>query len=212
VADTGQAVGLALRLSNPGPNAATISAVQPAASPAGVGCTAAAPAPPRTLAAGTEVTFTWSCTASVPGSYRLGGSVSATDAATGASVAPVVPELPLTAQLPASLSVTSFGASPSTVPLGAATTVTLVLRNGGGATADLASVAPSIAPSNRGTCTGATPAPPSSIAGGTSATFTWTCTGSQRRSYTLDATVTATDANTGTSLAVNVPTANLTVQ
>jgi hypothetical protein len=212
VADTGQAVGVTLRLSNPGPDAATISAVQPAASPAGVACTAAAPAPPRTVAAGTEATFTWSCTASAAGSYRLGGSVTATDAVTGASVAPVLPELSLTAQLPASLSVTSFGASPSTVALGGAATVTLVLRNGGGATANLASIAPSISPASRGTCNAATPAPPSSIAGGTSATFTWTCSGSQRRSYTLDATVTASDANTGASLAVNVPTATLTVQ
>jgi hypothetical protein len=108
--------------------------------------------------------------------------------------------------------VTTFAADPDTIDLGASTTVTLVLRNGGGASVSVAGVVPSISPSNRGTCTAATPAQPQVIGGGASLTFTWTCTGTQRRTYTLDGTITATDANSGARLAPNLPARSLVVR
>jgi hypothetical protein len=212
VASVGQAVGLTLRLSNPGPGTANITAVRPAASPAGVSCTAAAPATPTTLAPAAEVTFTWSCTASAAGSYSLGGAVTATDAATGASMSPTLPLLPLVAQSPAVLAVSAFTVTPATVAAGAPATATLVLRNTGGASARMTALTPTIAPSNQSGCGAATPAPPQVIPGGATATFSWTCTASKARSYTLDANVTATDVNTGAALSVNVPAASLTVR
>jgi hypothetical protein len=211
-ANVGQAVGVTLRLSNPGSTAASVTAVQPAASPGGVSCTAAAPVPPRTVAAGTEITFTWSCTPSTAGSYVLGGTVAAVDQVSGADVSPTLPGLSLTAQSPAALAVTGFTASPTTVAVGAPATVTLVLRNGGGASANVTAIAPTINPSSRGSCTAASPSPPRVVAGGASTTFSWTCSGTTRRSYTLDATATATDANSGATLSPSVPSISLTVQ
>jgi hypothetical protein len=96
--------------------------------------------------------------------------------------------------------------------VGVPAAVSLVLRNTGGASASVTSVQPSISPSNRGSCTAASPAPPRVVAGGASVTFGWTCTGTQRRTMTLDATVSATDGNSGATLSPNVPTLSLTVQ
>jgi len=127
-------------------------------------------------------------------------------------MSPSIPGSPVLVQAPATLAATTFAASPATIALGASTTVTLVLQNGGGASVNVAGVAPTIDPPNRGTCTAATPAPPRVIPGGGSLTFTWTCTGTQRRSYTLDGTITATDANGGGSVAPNLPTRTLVIQ
>jgi hypothetical protein len=177
-----------------------------------VTCTAAAPAPPQTIAGGAGFTFSWSCTAAAAGSYALGGGVLARDSVSGADVSPSLAGNPVLVQVPATLTVTTFAADPDTIDLGASTTVTLVLRNEGGASVSVAGVVPSISPPNRGTCTAATPAQPQVIGGGASLTFTWTCTGTQRRTFTLDGTVTATDANSGARLAPSLPARSLVVR
>ena len=212
-ANVGQAIAATLRLSNPSARSAAVTAVSPASTPTtSVACTAAAPAPPQTIAGGAGFTFSWSCTAAAAGSYVLGGGVVARDSVSGADVSPSLAGIPVLVQLPAALTVTTFAAAPATIAVGASTTVTLVLRNGGGASVSVAGVVPSISPSNRGTCTAATPAQPQVIGGGASLTFAWTCTGTQARTYTLDGTVTATDANSGASLAPNLPALSLVVR
>jgi hypothetical protein len=210
--NVGQPIAATLRLSNPSATSSTVTAVSPASTPTtSMTCTAAAPAPPRTIAGGATFTFTWSCTAAAPGSFVLGGGVVAR-AASGADMSPTLTGNPVLVQVPASLTVTTFAANPATISVGASTTVTLVLRNGGGASVNVAGVTPSISPSNRGTCTAAAPALPQVIGGGASLTFTWTCTGTQARTFTLDGTVAATDVNSGASLAPNLPAQSLVVR
>ena len=211
-ANVGQAVAATLQLSNPTATSATVTAVSPASSPTtSVTCTAAAPAPPWTVVVEGGSTVTWSCAAAAAGTYVLGGAVAARYVS-GADASPSLTGIPILVQVPATLAATTFAANPATIPLGASTTVTLLLSNGGGASLNVTAVAPSISPSNRGTCTAATPAPPRVIAGGASLTFTWACTGTQRRTYTLDGTVTATDDNSGASVAPNLPALTLVVQ
>lgn len=212
-ANVGQPIAATLQLSNPSATSSTVTAVSPASTPTtSMTCTAAAPAPPRTIASGATFTFTWNCTAAAAGSFVLGGGVVARDAASGADMSPTLTGNPVLVQVPASLTVTTFAASPATISVGASTTVTLVLRNGGGASVSVAGVTPSISPSNRGTCTAAAPALPQVIGGGASLTFTWTCTGTQARTFTLDGTVAATDVNSGASLAPDLPAQSLVVR
>ncbi|OFX20884.1 MAG: hypothetical protein A2V77_24555 [Anaeromyxobacter sp. RBG_16_69_14] len=112
---------------------------------------------------------------------------------------------------PAALTATLTSSSP-TPAAGQPVTMTLQLANAaGGRATDVTAVTPSMIPTDGISCTaaaasaGAVPsaAAPIRIAGGTTETFTWTCT-SAAGSYTLSASVTATDVNAGASIATNV--------
>ena len=215
-ANLGQAIGLTLVLANAGGATANVSAVSPTVSPASAGtCAAVSPAPPRALAGGASVTFTWSCTGSAAGAATLGATVAATDANTG-SVGPVaVTGLPVTLQTPAAVSVAAFTATPATAAVGQPIALSLTLANGGGATgstANVTAVVPAVVPADAATCTAPAPAPPAVLPGGATVTFTWSCTGSSPAALTLGASVTATDANTGSGVSPTVTALPVTIQ
>ena len=213
VADVGQAIGVTLTIANTGGATANVAAITPSATPATTAsCTAASPVPPQTIPGGASLTFTWSCNATAAGSYGLGVALSATDANTGASVAPAPGDLAVTVQAPAALVVTAFTAGSASVDVGQSVALTLTLANGGSATANVSAVTPAVSPSAGTTCSAVSPASPQTIAGGTSRTFTWTCAASSAGSYALRAGVAATDANTGAPLTVSISDLALAVQ
>ncbi len=212
-ANVGQAIGVTLTLSNTGGATANVSAVTPTVSPSATGsCTAASPAPPRAIAGGASQTFTWSCTATSAGGYTLGATIAATDANSGAALAPTPSAIVVTVQTPALLSVTTFTASRTTAAVGQAVGLTLTLANTGGATASVSSVTPTVSPPATVSCTAASPAPPRTIAGSASQTFTWSCTATSAGGYTLGATIAATDTNSGAALGATPSAIAVTVQ
>ena len=213
VAVTGQPVDVTLVLANAGEAAADLSGVVPwVFSAATASCTAASPAPPQRIGGGTSLTLSWTCTATAPGGYSLGATVSATDVNTSQLIAPALPPLALTVQTPAALSVASFAASRPSADVGQAVTVTLTVTNGGGTAATVNAVAPSIAPPLSPGCTEAAPPTPQDLPAGGSLTFSWTCTASEAGSATLGASISAVDALTGTPLAASANPLALTVQ
>jgi hypothetical protein len=139
--------------------------------------------------------------------------VSGTDANSGAAVGPVsASTASVLGQAPAALAATTFSASPTTVNTGQAATVTLTLSNTGGASAIVSALAPKITPVANASCGAVSPTLPQTIAGGANTTFTWTCSATSASSYNLNATITATDANSGTSVAPSLTNVPLTVQ
>jgi hypothetical protein len=200
-ADVGQAVTVTLEVSNGGGAAATVNAVTPSMTPpASPGCTEAAPAVPQSLAGGGRLTFTWTCSASAPVSTSLGAAISAVDAVSGAPLSAAAGPLALTVQSPASLTASMAVAGGDPLVAGQPAAVTLTVSNGGGARADLTAVTPSASGIAGSTCTPPSPAPPRELAGGASATFTWTCTPGAAGSLVLGASVSGGDANTGALL------------
>lgn len=200
-ANTGQAVGVTLVLSNGGGTAASLNAVTTTISPAAApGCTAAAPAPPLTLPAGGTVTFTWTCTASAADGYALGATAAGVDAVTGAPLSATAGPAPLAVQAPATLAASVGVAAGDPLVVGQPATVTLTVSNGGGATATVSAVTPSVTGAASATCGAPSPAPPRTLAGGASQVFTWTCTPTAAGSLVLSASVSGTDVNTGTPI------------
>jgi len=200
VVSTGQPVALALVLQNASSAAETVTALTPTVSPsAGVACTAAAPAPPQPVAAGTALAFSWSCTAGAAGARSFSALVSARDAS-GADASPAVGTVEVSVEAAAVLEVASFGVVPSTVARNDPATVTLSLRNTGGAAARVTGVVPTITPSARTRCTAPVPAPPQVVPGGATLSFSWTCSANTRQTFELGATVVAADVNSGASV------------
>lgn len=161
-----------------------------------------APTPPASLAPGAQTTATWSFQATAAG--RVTVSISATGKATGTTLTAVPPApAAVTIQTPARLTATWTARTLQTT--GQPVTVTLVLTNAAGAaTANVTDVAPTSAPANPvATCGPVAPATsaaaPVSIAGGTFASFSWDCTAhvTTQIAYTFNATVAATDVNSG---------------
>jgi hypothetical protein len=211
-ANVGQAVAVALTIANSGASAANVASVAPTVAPAGTAsCTAPSPAPPISIPGGGSATFGWSCTATAPGSYTLGVTISATDSA-GQPFSLVPAPIPVTIQTPALLAPASVQASRATANVGQAVGVTLVLTNQGGASARVSSVTPGASGTGAATCGAPSPAPPQTIVGGTSVTFTWSCTGTTAGDVTLSAVVSAADANTGADVSPAITGAGLKVQ
>jgi len=212
VASTGQPVALSLDLRNVSGGPQTVTGVVPTVAPAdGATCTSAVPAPPQAVAAGAELALSWSCTASLAGTHAFSAGVSARDAA-GADASPAVGTVSVSVQAAARVEVAGFAAVPSTVARNVPATVTLTLRNAGEAAAAVTGVTPTISPSAQAVCTAAGPVPPQALPGGASLAFSWTCTASRARTYSLGATVAATDANSGASVAPAVPAVPLVVR
>jgi hypothetical protein len=191
-----QTVGLTLLVTNSGAAGANVTSVAPTATGTAASCAGPSPTTPIGIPAGTSQAFQWDCTPSAAGIAGFGANVSATDANSGASVSPAVSTTSVTVQTPASPSVAAFDA-PATATAGQAFAVTLTVANGGGAAAEVTALNLSDASSIL-SCAGPPPAPSPAIAiaGGANQVFTWSCTGVAGRT-TLQATLTASDANTG---------------
>jgi len=160
---------------------------------------------PVTITGGANATLTWGFTenGSGPGTLRYTTSVTGTDANSGSSIsATALSTGTANVVQPAALSVTSFTVSPATIMRGAGFTVTMVVSNTGGDTANgvLPSPSPPTAIATGGAAaTTSSAQAPANIAGGGSATFTWTYTENGTAAGTLkfNAGATGTDADTG---------------
>jgi uncharacterized repeat protein (TIGR01451 family) len=208
--DVGQVVTATFTLTNGGASTANVTAVTPARSgSAAATCGAASPGP-SPIAAGASRTFTWTCTPSTAGELVLSGTATGTDAISGGplSATPATPAS-VNVQTAAALAAT-LGAVPTSVVVGQAVALTLTVQNAGGASAVVSSVVP-LRSGAAAICGAVSPTTPQTIAGGTSATFTWSCTPSAQGTLTLDASVSASDANTGTASSPPVAPVNVTV-
>ncbi|MFY3744683.1 IPT/TIG domain-containing protein [Anaeromyxobacter sp. Red801] len=204
----GQAIPVSLLLVNDGQGTAGVTAFQTGASrTSGTGaatCTAAAPAPPQAIAGGGSLTFGWTCTGTGAGSVALEAAVTARDAGSGADASPTVTPAAVAVQAAPQLTGT-LTPSATSVPVNTPAGLTLVIANGGEAGARITAVTPTATPAGLATCMPVAPPVPVDVpGGGGSATFTWSCTPSQARSYTLGATVTAADVNGGPAPTVTV--------
>ncbi len=210
-APVGQAVAVSLTLANGGTSPATVSSVAPSVSPsATASCTAPNPALPATIPGGGGLTLGWTCAATAAGGYTVGATVRASDAGSGADLSPVVAGIPVTVLGSAAVTATAFTASPNPAAENQPVAVSLTLANRGSAPAIVTALALQSSPPKL-PCTTAAPAPPQTIAAGASASFGWTCSSASARSYTLRASVNASDAISGTDVSPTVGTISLTV-
>ncbi len=204
-ASVNQLVAFTLTLTNSGQAAANVSAVTVPAV-AGATCTVPSPVPPRTVAGGASLAFTWSCTPTAAGSFTVSPTVTAADANSGANVSPAVTPVTVTVQATASLTATL---TPSTTTVAITTprtpvTLTLEILNTGTVAAHISSVTPTFSPGgSNGTCTAAVPAS-QDVAASSTAPFVWTCTPEKANTFTYGAAVVATPAT------VTVPSVTVT--
>ena len=212
-ADTGQAVGVTLTLTNGGGAAAQVAVLAPSIAGVAGTCTSPSPAPPFEVAGSASRSVTWTCTATAAGSATVGATVTAHDANDPTRNLSQTPTgLPFTVQTAASLTASLAATTRTTIDVNQAVNLSLTVNNTGGGSAQLTAVTPSPA-SGAVTCpTGPTQALPVTMAGGGSATFTWACTGASAGTATLDATVAATNVNTGATLSPAVTGVGATVQ
>jgi hypothetical protein len=212
----GQSIALTLRLTNPGNVAVTgITPTVPTVSGTGAANVSTGPTPAfiSSLGPGETGTFTWTYTATAAGQLSFMASASGTDGASGASVsatASLVSAVTVGGGV-AALAVSAFTAVPNPAVVSQAITVSLTLANGGTSPASVSAVTPAVAPSGTASCTAATPVPPATIAAGGSLRFSWTCTATAAGSYTLGATVVASDPASGANLSPTVPGLPITV-
>ncbi len=208
--DVGQDVTMTFTVVNGGGVGANGVAVAPTAAGTAVSCGPVAPAAATIGPAGSQV-YTRTCRPSSAGTLVLSGTASGTDAnsgqtvtATPATAASVAVQVP--AQLAASLAVVG---APATASVGQVLNVRLTVSDTGGASATVASVAPT----PDGICTAATPVPPQLVTPAASVTFTWTCTPATAGALTLGASVTGAGVNSGAPLAASAAlAAPITVQ
>lgn len=198
VADVGQPVQVVFTVAAGGSATAGLTGVTATPAPAAI-CGAVAPAAPQAIPAGQSAQFTWTCTPAAAGPLNLSGTARGTDANSGLPItATPAAAAAVTVQTPAHLTVTAFQA-PAAVDVGQGAAVSLTLLNAGGAAARIRAVVP--APSGASGLGCSAPQPPASaaapqiVAGGGTAVFTWTCTGTAAGAYSLGATVAAADAN-----------------
>ncbi len=196
----GQWVTVALTVTNSGGSDVTgLTATGFVAPGAGLVTVTSGPAGGVTLAAGAAQTFAWTFSTSGAGTAVFSLTATGVTACGGLPVAVTGTGTgALTIQAPAALAV-SVVAFPSPRSLGQTFMVTATVTNTGGATATGFTLAPFLL-AGTGTATydaGPNPALPGSLAGGASATFTWTYTGSVAGTVVFTTTATAADANTG---------------
>jgi hypothetical protein len=213
-ADTGQVVGVTLRLVNGSGVAANINAVAPQVLPASTAqatCGAAAEPLPIVLAGGASTTFTWSCTPSAAGALVLGATVTAADANSPTTAVPVtITTATVTVQAPASVAVTSLVVDRSTVDTGQGAVVSLSLRNSGGADARV-TITPTAAPTGP-SCTPAPSAAQILAGGGGTLGVSWTCTSASAGAFAYGATISAVDVNSGATTTPAATAVPVTVQ
>ncbi|HVO19754.1 MAG TPA: IPT/TIG domain-containing protein [Anaeromyxobacter sp.] len=204
----GQGVSLTLTVNNTGQASAQVTKVIPSSSSGAATCpTGPTQTLPVTLSGGTSLSFTWTCTGASGGSATLGASVSGNDANNASLALSAAPTgVPVTVQSAASLSA-SLSATPTTISVGQTTSVTLTLNNTGQASAQVTKVTPSSS-TGAATCpTVPTQTLPVTIAGGTSTTLTWTCTGASGGTPSLGASVSYDDENNPATTLTATPTA-----
>ena len=170
----GQWITVALTVTNTGGRDATGVTAAAYAGP-GAGWIAG-PSPPGPLVlppAGSQ-TFNWTFSVSGAGALAFSFSVSGTTCGGGLAVAGTAAGV-VTGLRPARLSVDGLTLAPAGAQVGAAVTATLVLRNSGDATVTVASLSRTVAGAGGLGSPGLpSPALPVAIAGGTTATITWT--------------------------------------
>lgn len=173
-ASTGQPLALAVTATNPG--GAAIHGLAVTVAPSGVGAVTGDLAPaPFDLAPGESHLLDLALVASDPGALVLSVAAAGLEEASGRMVTATAPDLPLLVQARAAL--TAALSLPSTIPVGATFTVTMLVENGGeaaalGVTPDPLAAA---ADATGGLLPLAGPAPAvTDVAGGGQAAFTWT--------------------------------------
>ena len=211
----GQPLTLTLHVGNPG-SAATLNVTPSTPSVSGTGAVGPpvgpSPAVIPTLGPASTATFEWVYPATSAGQLDFSASASGVDSASGAAVsatANLVRAVMVAGH--ASLGVSSFTATPAAAEVNQAITLSLVLGNTGTAGAVLSSVAPTASPAGTVLCTVPSPAPPQTVAAGGTLTEIWTCTASGPGTFTLGATVAATDSGTGLPLSPPVAGVPVTV-
>lgn len=208
----GQAVSIALDVTNLGDAAAIVSPALACAATGTADWSATSSPAGATIAGGSTVRFAWTVATSGSGTLSFQASVDGTDANSGAPVSASAATLPVHVQAPALLSA-SIAASPLLVNEGQAITVRLDVANGGEAAA--VGVAPALSLAGAATLAGGpTPAPPVRIAGGTAVRFEWSwAAGAAPGQATFTGSATGQDENDGTSLSTGPATApSVTVQ
>ncbi len=208
-ANVGQAVTVTLTLTNGGTSTANVTSITRSTTGVAANCTAPSPASASVPTGGTR-NFTWNCTPSASGTLTLSATAAGTDAVSGGAIS-ATPAAPATVLVQAPAAITaSLAALPTSVVVGQAVALTLTVQNSGGASAVISSVAP-LKSGAAATCGLVSPTTPQTIAGGASTPFTWTCTPSAQGTLTLDATVSASDANTGATSSPPVAAVSVTV-
>ncbi len=209
--DVGQAFLLLVDVTNTGQAGAAVVPGTPAPSGTGAAQVTSVPAS-QTVPGLSTRTFTWALSAVQKGSLHFTVGASGTDVNSGAAVDPAPATSPsLLVQAPAALSA-SIGVSPSTVDIGQAATVSLVVTNSGEASAQ--AVSPTLTVGGVGATLVSGPVPATAaIAGGTAQTFTWTYNGAATGTATFSATAAGSDANASQTVSASTPAAaSLVVQ
>ncbi|HVE85887.1 MAG TPA: PKD domain-containing protein, partial [Myxococcales bacterium] len=202
----GQAFTVSMVVQNQG--GTTASGVLPSPDPPALnvlsgspGATTGTSLAPADIAAGASHTFTWSYTenGTAAGAFTLTAGASGTNAVTGTTVtAPALSTDSVPVQDPTSLSITSFTIPD---PIGTSFTATMVVQNGGQATA--IGVVPTLQPpvvTGGASVTLSAGPTPQTIIGGNPATFTWTYDVTGPGTVYLTAGLTGADANSGATV------------
>ena len=203
----GQDVQVQLQVTNAGQTA--VLALSPALSACAAATPTSSPAP-QDVSGGATAVFSWLLHAAQAGSCAFTFSGGGTDGNTAAAVALPSASTALVVQGAAQLSAT-LSASPATVDVGQATTLTLHVVNGGDATAR--GVSPSISVAPAGSASQQGPAPSAAdLAGHGSADFSWTFVPSSAGSSTFSAAASGQDANSGAAVSTGPAGATVQVQ
>ncbi|MEK7476764.1 MAG: FlgD immunoglobulin-like domain containing protein [Candidatus Coatesbacteria bacterium] len=201
----GQQFLLTLSVSNSGAGPATTVAPSPPASWGTGTAPAGGPAPAglAVLAPGDTAVFTWTATGGAPGTV----SWTATATAFGGYSSPLAASGVVVVQGAAALAVEAHRMTAFACP-GTPVLVTLTVTNTGTADATGVTASPFLAsgPGGLVPAGGPWPAMPVTLAGGESATFTWTFTGGSGGTVVLTTTVFAADLNSGAALAAGPAT------
>ncbi|ACL66354.1 conserved hypothetical protein [Anaeromyxobacter dehalogenans 2CP-1] len=207
----GQSLAMSLTVRDTGQAGATVTRVEPTATPAAaVACGAPTPSPPQLVAGLGARTFTWTCTPLAAVDVALGASVAGTDANSGAALQASPPSASLHVLRPAALTAT-LSVDRTIANVAQPVHVTFTLFNGGTAAADVTSVVATRDPAATSTCTAPAPGP-GRLAAGASATFTWTCSASAAGPLILGGAASGTDAVSGGVVGATASPAEVLVQ
>lgn len=165
------------------------------------------------LAENSTHTFEWIYKALSPDTVTFSGEVSGTDINSGESIPPVSKTSDqITIESPAHLDITEFTAESEKVSIGQEITVTMIIRNDGGATAK--NVTPSIDLTDEDVVQRIESPPPDSIdlSGNSEHTFTWTYRATSSGEVTFSGSASGIDANSNKDLSTGSKSASVTIQ
>jgi len=169
------------------------------------------PAGPLTLPAAAATTFVWTWSAAGSGLATFTPSATAATCGGGAGLSTAL-SVSTTIQTPALLAA-GLSLQPSTACPGDPVLVLLTVTNTGQSTARGVAAGVPLLTGTGGIAglTGPTPGFPADLAGGSTMTFTWTCTAASSGSVIATMTVTGADGNGGWPLAASVVSASLDI-